>query len=165
MGWKDLLRTRCSLPVPPGTFKTNITTKDTWVQRNSDGWFGSVLFAGIAEANTENWQMVGLRSTYIVDLLFSKSAFSSREGHFRSWLRTKWRVCSIGKYLLFIWGSSCLADAWCTLSGDGLKRRHLSLVLKKFSKHIWALMFGHKNVLIWVPRGSPLSALLSLRLW
>lgn len=107
--------------------------------------------SGRAEANMENWQMVGLRSTYIVDLLFNKSAFSLCEGRFRSWLRTKWRASSTGKYSLFIWGSNCLADAWCTLSRDGLKRRPLYLVLKKFSKHIWALMFGRKNIPIWAP--------------
>lgn len=84
MGWKDLTENQMLSPCASWDIQKNITTKDTWVQRNSDGWFGSVLFAGIAEANTENWQMVGLRSTYIVDLLFNKSAFSSREGHFRS---------------------------------------------------------------------------------
>lgn len=51
---KRLTENQMLFPVTPGTFKTNITTKDTWVQSNSDGWFGSVLLAGRAEANTEN---------------------------------------------------------------------------------------------------------------
>lgn len=95
----------------------------------TDGPFGSILFTGTVGANMESWQMDGLRSTYIIDLLFGKPTFNSQEGHSYGWLRTMW--CMQLTLAIFHFKFGVAVDVWCTLSGDGLKRLHPYLVLKK----------------------------------
>lgn len=113
------------------------------LEKFTDGWFGNILLTGPAEENMESWQMVGLSSTYIIDLLFSKSTFNSCEGHFHGWLRTIWCMQLTLATIHFKFGIATV-EACCTLSGDGLKRLtpSLSSTEKKKSKHSWGWCLG-----------------------
>lgn len=133
------------------------------LEKFTDGWFGNILLTGPAEENMESWQMVGLSSTYIIDLLFSKSTFNSCEGHFHGWLRTIWCMQLTLATIHFKFGIATV-EACYTLSGDGLKRLtpSLSSTEKKKVKAQLGLVFGLENVPAWESSGSPGFAPLSL---